>query len=208
MSIGARMIPRLVSCCAAALTCALTATAEADTPQEIAAKVCIACHGEDGNSIVPIFPKIAGQQTEYITKQLQDFVDGKRNNDLMSPVAANLSKSDIKALATHYNSQPPAPGQVADPQLAESGMQIYMKGNPATGVPGCTGCHKPDGTGNPRNPRIAGQHTAYIIAQLKAFADGSRSNDKGKLMRTIAGRLSDDEMKAVAEYITGLASPN
>lgn len=124
----------------------------------------------------------------------------------MAPIVADLKRSDVTPLATYYSLQKPASGNVADAALAERGRTIYVDGNLETGVPACMGCHQEDGSGNPRNPRLAGQHQSYLIDQLRQFRDGTRSNDRARVMRTIASRLDDAEARAVAEYIAGLPS--
>lgn len=178
----------------------------ADRGQELASTVCVACHGVDGNSLAPAFPKLAGLQKEYLAKQLVEYIDGKRKSDVMAPIVADLKRSDVTPLATYYSLQKPASGNVADAALAERGRTIYVDGNLETGVPACMGCHQEDGSGNPRNPRLAGQHQSYLIDQLRQFRDGTRSNDRARVMRTIASRLDDAEARAVAEYIAGLPS--
>ncbi|WP_200384866.1 c-type cytochrome [Rhodocyclus tenuis] len=170
----------------------------------IATTVCFACHGENGNSITPIFPKIAGQQRVYITKQLKEFASGKRANDIMVPIIQGLSDTDMAGLGAWFSEQKAAPGKVEDGELAMVGKRLFHEGNVSTGVPACEGCHQADGEGNERYPRLAGQHQAYSVSQLNNFKNGTRANDRGKVMRAVAERLSEDEMKAVAEYIAGL----
>jgi cytochrome c553 len=169
------------------------------------AQTCAACHGADGNSINPVWPSLAGQHEEYILKQLQDFKNGKRENVQMSPMAANLGEQDMLDLAAYFSSQKIKPGAAA-PDLIASGQKIYRAGNIDTGVPACMACHGPDGRGNPaaRYPATGGQHAAYSQTQLKAFHDGLRTNDPNEIMRTLAARMTDDEMRAVSEYMQGL----
>ena len=168
-------------------------------------QTCAACHGADGNSINPVWPSLAGQHAEYIQKQLQDFKNGTRQNAQMSPMAANLVEQDMQDLAAYFSSQKIKTG-TADPGLIESGQKLYRAGNKDTGVPACMACHGPDGRGNPaaRYPAVGGQHAAYTQAQLKAFREGTRSNDPNEIMRTIAARMTDDETRAVSEYMQGL----
>ena len=179
------------------------ALAESPSAKETAATVCAACHGVDGNSVVPMFPKLAGLQPEYITKQLKEFMSGQRKSDIMAPVVANLKPEDIPGLAAYYSAQKPAAGSVQDAKLAEEGKRVYLDGNEDTGVPACIGCHHPQGVGAGIYPRLGGQHTTYMVQQLKNFSAGDRSNDVSRFMRVIAKRLSDKEMQAVAEYLTG-----
>lgn len=180
------------------------AVADAERARELATTVCAACHGPDGNSLAPTFPKLAGLQPEYLAKQLNEYLAGKRKNDMMAPVLASLKPEDVEPLAAWFGSQKPAPGKVEDAGLAEVGKKIYVDGNPDAGVPACMGCHQEDGTGNPRFPRIAGQHREYTIEQMTQFKNGARTNDRGRVMRSLAARMREDEMKAVAEYIGGL----
>lgn len=170
----------------------------------IAATVCAACHAEDGNSLVPMFPKLAGQQVKYIEKQLKEFVSGKRKNDVMAPTIAALKADDVPALAAYYAGQKSAPGTVQDAALVAAGKKMYADGNEETGVPACAGCHQDKGEGDARFPRLAGQHQDYLVNQMKLFASGERSNDQGRSMRSVAKRMTEQEMKSVAEYIAGL----
>lgn len=179
-------------------------SAQAADPKELAATVCIACHGPDGNSLAPVFPKIAGQQPVYLEKQLNEFLSGKRKNAVMEPFFGSFGKGDIPGLAAFYAAQKPTPGTVEDAKLAATGKKLFIEGNPDSGVPACMGCHLEKGEGNERYPRLAGQHQAYTIQQIADFKAGTRANDKAKIMRSVAERMTEDEMKAVAEYIAGL----
>jgi cytochrome c553 len=183
---------------------AFATRAGADGVKTTVTTVCAGCHSEDGNSKVPMFPKLAGLQTEYIGKQLRDFMSGKRKNEVMAPIVANLKPEDIPPLAEYFSSQKAEPGTVADPSLAVEGRRVFMDGNENTGVPACAGCHRPDGSGTSVYPRLAGQHADYIVQQLKNFNSGGRANDPNRFMRVIAQRMTEQEMKAVAEYISGL----
>lgn len=171
------------------------------------AAVCAACHGADGNSVNPQFPKLAGQNANYLVEQLQDFKSGKRRNAIMSGMAASLSVQDMQDIAAWFSSQTVRPGE-ANPSLVTIGQQVYRGGDRESGVPACLACHGPDGAGNPpmKIPQLAGQHAAYVVAQLKAYASGQRTTDPHKMMETIASRLSDAQMQAVASYIEGLHS--
>jgi len=178
--------------------------------QVIAAQVCVACHGADGNSAAPANPNIAGQFPEYLHKQLMNFKPqgaskAERENPVMAGMVANLSPDDMKNLAAFYAGQKLKPATAKDSKLASAGQKLWRGGNLATGVPACAGCHGPDGAGMPAQyPRIAGQYAEYIEAQLKAFQSGQRSNDPGSMMRGVAARMTEKEMKAVAEYAAGL----
>ena len=173
--------------------------------QQIATTVCVACHGADGNSPLAVNPRLASQHAEYIEKQLTDFKSGARMNPIMMGMAAGLSPQDMRNLAAYFSSQKLTPTAAKDKALAADGEKIYRGGIAALGIPACTGCHGPTGAGLPAQfPHIAGQHGEYIEAQLKAFRTSDRANDPGKMMQVIAMKMSDKEMKAVAEYITGL----
>jgi cytochrome c553 len=169
------------------------------------ASVCAACHGPDGNSSIPMYPNLAGQIPEYLYKQLRDYKSGQRQNPIMSAQAAALSDEEMRNLASHFAAQKPRPGVASDPQKARAGQRLYKGGNTANGLPACAGCHSPTGAGIPSQyPRLKGQPREYTIAQLQAFRGGQRANDGAMMMRAIAARLSDRDMDAVAEYITGL----
>jgi len=169
------------------------------------ALTCAACHGMDGNSSNPIWPSLAGQHAEYILKQLQDFKSNKRENAQMSPMAVNLGEQDMQDLAAYFSTRKIKP-HTADPALIETGQRLYRAGHSDAGVPACMSCHGPAGRGNPAAayPAVGGQHAAYLHAQLKAFREGQRTNDPNEVMRTIVGRMADDEIKAVSEYMQGL----
>lgn len=166
---------------------------------------CVACHGADGNSANPEWPKLAGQHPDYLVKQLKEFKAGERENQTMAPMAAPLSEQDMQDLAAYYAAQQIKQGE-ADPDLVELGEQIYRGGNKASGVSACMACHGPAGKGNPAAnfPALAGQHATYTEIQLKAFRSGARTNDYGSMMRNVAARMTDAEIKAVASYIQGL----
>ena len=183
------------------------ATSKADFAKgQAAAITCAACHGSDGNSAIAINPSLAGQHPEYITKQLMNFKSGERNNAIMKGmVAALATDEDMKNVAAYFAAQKPRPGIARDQALVDAGQKIYRGGDIATGVPACAGCHSPSGAGMPAQyPRLAGQMKEYTLAQLKAFKAGERANDNAAMMRTIAGRLSDKQMEALAEYVSGL----
>lgn len=178
--------------------------------QGIASQVCAACHAADGNSTAPANPKIADQFPEYLYKQLVDFKaqEGKkpaRESAVMNGMVANLSPSDMKGLAAFYAEQKLKPSVATDKDLAALGQKLWRGGNPDTGVPACAGCHGPAGAGIPSQyPRLSGQFADYIAAQLRLFRDGARANDPGGMMRGVAARMSEREMRAVAEYAAGL----
>lgn len=188
----------------AALATQPAAAADAGRVEMLATTVCHTCHMPDGNSTVPLFPKLAGQQPEYIAKQLADFIAGRRINDAMVPFLPQIKTADIAGLAAYYSAQARAPGTVEDAALAAAGRKLYDDGNEETGVPACSGCHEAAGEGSDLYPRIAGQHQTYTAQEMLRFKNGERTNDKGKVMRAVAERLTEDEIRAVAEYLAGL----
>lgn len=189
-----------------ALVCGLAGLASAQDAKTIAATVCMACHGEDGNSMIPMFPKIAGLPESYIIKQLRDFQNGRRKSDIMAPVVAALKPEDFVSLAGFYSGQKVKPGAAGDKKAASFGKMVYFEGNEETGVPACVGCHQPQGTGHLVYPRISGQHVQYLTQQLKNFASGERSNDVSRFMRVVAKRMSEEEIDSVAAYLADLDS--
>jgi cytochrome c553 len=168
---------------------------------------CAQCHG--GNTAgVPgaaAFPTLDGQHAAYLAKQLREYKSGKRKTSpVMAPIIAALKKQQISTMAAHFASQTPARGTVENPELAARGKVLYEEGNRSTGVPACVGCHQPNGAGYQRYPRLAGQRPAYIVQQLAEFKSGARTNDRAHVMRALAGRLTDEESRAIAEYLAGL----
>jgi cytochrome c553 len=164
----------------------------------------------DGNSAIPANPNLAGQHPEYTYKQLRNFKSqggkpAERNNGVMAGMVANLSDDDMKNLAVYFAAQKPKSQAARDAALAKQGESIYRGGIQAKGVAACASCHAPNGTGMPAQfPRVAGQHAEYTAAQLTAFRAGQRANDPAQMMRMIAAKMSDQEIKAVSEYIAGL----
>lgn len=177
---------------------------------------CSACHGEDGNSIAPTFPKLAGQNEAYLLKQMQDIRDGRRPVPTMIGQVDNLNDEQLADIAAYYASQATAPGQAED-KLLVLGAKVYRAGVSDTGVTACSACHGPRGTGNaPAGwPKLAGQHKDYIADQLRKWRTGAentleenpngRTNDgDSRLMRDVAYRMTDNEIEAVANFIAGL----
>jgi len=177
---------------------------DADKAKSIVTEVCSACHGMDGNSIVPNFPKLAGRHPEYLVKELKEFVSGTRNSAIMAPICAKLDPDDFKALGEYFGAQKPTSGHVLDQKAAAIGMTLYQDGDEERGVPSCAGCHSSDGAGSRRFPRLAGQHREYLIQEMYNFRNDVRNYGAARLMREVAKRLTEDEIKAVAEYLTGL----
>ncbi|MBL8486688.1 MAG: c-type cytochrome [Rhodocyclaceae bacterium] len=182
------------------------------------AAACGGCHGEDGNNAAEIFaalkaPKLAGQLPEYIAKQIHDFKAGRRANEQMTPQAQAVAEADIADIAAYFGQQKPTPAE-GRKDLAAQGEKLFYKGKgrPAV-VAACVGCHGLKGVGRGDwnrtysrapvvlAPALGGQHAAYIAAQLKAYKDGARNNDPAKVMRDIAGRLDEQDIAAVSEYL-------
>jgi cytochrome c553 len=169
----------------------------------ISASVCAACHTNDGSRGSPAYPIIQGQHPDYLVKQLADFKAGRRDNPIMRGIASTLSEADMKNVAAFYASKQPKPGFAKNKNLVATAEKIYRGGIADRSVPACAGCHGPSGAGIPTQyPRLAGQHADYIDAQLVAFRGGVRRNNPA--MATIAAKLSDGEIKAVADYVSGL----
>ena len=165
--------------------------------------VCAACHGADGNSMIPANPKLAQQHPEYLVKQLKEFKSGKRANAIMSGMVASLSEDDMRNIAYWLASKKAKPGFAKDKASVLLGERIFRGGIPDRQVPACAGCHGPSGTGIPSQyPRIAGQHADYAVAQLLAFRDGVRLNNAQ--MTGVTAKMNDREIKAVSDYIAGL----
>jgi cytochrome c553 len=169
---------------------------------------CAACHGDDGISLNPVWPKLAGQNPKYLASQLHEFKkgpNGNRNNAVMYGIAVNLSDQDIEDLSEYYSSLKSTVGLTKDEYL-ELGRNIYRGGNMEIKMQACISCHGPNGQGNyaAAIPMLSGQHSQYTYQQLKNFQTSMRSNDYNKMMRNIVHRMTDEEMKAVASYIEGL----
>jgi cytochrome c553 len=169
---------------------------------------CAACHGDDGISLNPVWPKLAGQNPKYLASQLHEFKkgsDGNRNNAVMYGISVNLSDQDIEDLSEYYSSLKSSVGLTKDEYL-ELGRNIYRGGNMEIKMQACISCHGPNGQGNyaAAIPMLSGQHSQYTYQQLKNFQTSMRSNDYNKMMRNIVHRMTDEEMKAVASYIEGL----
>jgi len=165
--------------------------------------VCAACHAPDGNSLIPVNPKLAQQHPDYLVKQLQEFKSGKRVNAVMNGMAAPLSDEDMKNISYWVASKKATPGAAKDKELVLLGERIYRGGIADRQIPACAGCHSPNGAGIPAQyPRLSGQHADYAVAQLTAFRDGGRQNSLQ--MTQVAAKLNDREIKAVSDYIAGL----
>ena len=178
--------------------------------KQTAEQVCGACHGTDGNSQIPTNPKLAGQHAEYLNKQLRNFKSeggkpAERANPIMGGMVAALSEEDMKGLATYFAGQQLKPESAKNKASIELGQKLWRAGDIKRGIPACAACHGPAGAGLPAQyPRLSGQFADYTEAQLKAFRAGERANDPAKMMRTIALKMTDPEIKAVADFAAGL----
>ena len=190
---------------AACLTLPVQADQSADLAraEEIVSGRCFLCHGLEGESASPVFPRLAGQHSEYIAKQLADFKAGKRKSDTMKPQSEELTPGEMKALGAYFQAKKAGSRPVKDPELLGVGRFVFNRGNQFTGLPSCSSCHGAKGLGTPQLPRLAGQHPRYIEDQLKQFNKRERTNDNA-VMHTVASKLSELETHAVAEYIATL----
>ena len=173
---------------------------------EAKAAICVSCHGPDGNSTNPEWPKLAGQHADYLAKQIHDLKAGAtRSNALMAPMIAGLSEQDVEDVAAFYATRS-STGGFASEELHALGERIYRGGNMESGVPACIACHGPRGTGNgPAGfPRLAGQHAAYTVKQLEDWRTGVRANDPNGMMADAVRYLTPREAQAVSEYVAGL----
>ena len=195
----------MLVCASVAAHAAEPATSAPDPAKgaALSASVCAACHTNDGSRGVAANPIIQGQHPDYLVKQLADFKAGKRDNPIMKGMAAPLSDADMRNVAAFYASKQPKPGFAKNKDLVALGEKIYRGGDPSRGVPACSGCHGPSGAGIPAQyPRLSGQHSDYVEAQLTAFRSGARHNNP--VMNGVATKLSDRDIKAVADYVAGL----
>ena len=191
------------------LTLGITGLAQAAgdaTAGQGKAAVCGACHGADGNSVAPNFPKLAGQGERYLLKQMGDIKAGNRTVVEMTGMLDNLSEQDLADIAAYFASQKMSVG-AADPKLVARGEALFRGGKLEEGMPACTGCHSPNGAGLDAAgfPQLGGQHAGYVAKQLTDFREGNRTNDgDSSIMRAIAAKLSNKDIEAVSSYIQGL----
>lgn len=171
--------------------------------EEIHLGRCFMCHGAEGESSTPLYPRLAGQHYQYVAKQLSDFKSGRRASDTMSSMVQDLSEDEMIALGVFFEKKPTKPGQARDPELAAVGRFVFHRGNEYSGVAACASCHGEDGRGTDQLPRLASQIPRYIENQLKSFNSRQRTNDN-EVMHVIASRLTELEIKAVAAYINTL----
>jgi cytochrome c553 len=177
--------------------------------QQLASQVCAACHGGEGTSPTPAYPNLAGQPADYITAQLMHFKSGVRQNPIMQPMAAPLSEAEMRALGEFYSQKQARPSTAKNADTVALAQRIWRAGDAKAELPACASCHGPDGAGIPKNyPRLSGQHADYTLAQLQAFKAGQRGGGgkdaNGAIMATIAARLTEAQMKALADYAQGL----
>lgn len=204
------VLPLLVLSCNTAMAQTAKATPSAERGKVIAAGVCAACHAADGNSTIGANPKLAGQHYDYLVKQLKEFkaVGDKpaaRPNPVMGGMVAGLTEDQMKDLAAYFAAQKQTDNSAKNKATVELGQKLYRAGDQSKGLAACAACHGPAGGGMPAQyPRIAGQHAEYIEAQLKAFRAGERANDPNKMMRMVALKMTDAEIKAVSDYVAGL----
>lgn len=194
---------------------ALAVSAAAEMPakpdlgrgKQIAGAVCAACHGADGNSVIPANPILAGQGADYIASVLSEYKSDKpgaaRKNAIMKGMAAALTAEDMRSVGAYFAAQKMNPSIARDKSAAVRGEKIWRGGIKDSSVPACAGCHGPAGKGVPvQYPRVAGQYADYTLAALRAYAAGvERTNP---MMTGVAAKLSESDMKAVSEYIAGL----
>ena len=173
--------------------------------KKIINNLCIACHAIDGNSVVSVNPRLAGQHAAYISKQLNNFKSGLRENIVMAGMVANLTEEDMINLGNYFSEQDILLSSAQKNGVGSLGENIFRAGIRSKGVAACAGCHGPSGHGIPdKYPRLNAQHSEYTLAQLNAFRLGLRKNDPEAVMRTIAQKLTEQEMQSVADYIQGL----
>jgi cytochrome c553 len=185
------------------LACGLQVqAADLERAKKIASGSCVLCHGEQGESSSEVFPKLAAQHPGYIARQLAAFKSGARKSTSMRPMVGKLTDEDMVALGAYYSQMPATANEVKDKDLAMVGRYIYEHGNRFAGVAACAGCHGPNGGGTPNLPRLAGQNELYLENQIKQFNKRERTNDNA-VMHTIASKMTELEMKAVAEYLSG-----
>jgi len=179
------------------------AAPDEDRAREIVQGKCFICHGVDGESSSPVFPRLAGQHASYVARQLADYRTGRRKSDTMRPMVEDLAPADFAALGRYFESRTPIAHQPDDTELAQMGRFIFNRGNPYSGIPSCASCHGPNGHGTDTLPRLAGQHAQYLEQQLKKFNSRERTNDNA-VMHSVATRLTELEAKAVSSYISGM----
>ncbi len=164
---------------------------------------CFICHGMEGESSTPAFPRLAGQNARYVARQLADYQSGRRSSSAMQPMVKDLGPADFEALGVYFATRSTSVHAVDDPQIARVGEYIYLQGNADSGLPSCATCHGPKAHGTETLPRLAGQHARYTETQLRQFNKRERTNDNA-VMHAVASKLTELELKAVSAYISGL----
>ena len=179
------------------------ANADQVRAEQLVSGRCFMCHGMEGESASPVFPRLAGQHAEYVARQLADFKSGKRNSETMRLQVEDLTPGEMKALGAFFENRKVAAKATTNPEILAVGRYVFRQGNSYSGVPACASCHGVNGYGTAQLPRLAGQHPRYIEDQLKQFNSRERNNDNA-VMHTVASKLSELERHAVAEYIATL----
>jgi cytochrome c553 len=192
-----------VFCALIAAAPVLAEDAELARARKIVAGTCFLCHGMQGESATELFPRLAAQNAEYVAKQLANFKSGERKSEIMPRMVGALTPEDMRALGLYFSRQESPPHPSTDAKLAAQGMVIYRRGGSATEVAACTGCHGERGHGSAQLPRLAGQVASYLARQISNFGARVRTNDNA-VMHTIAEKMTGDEIRAVAEYLSGL----
>jgi cytochrome c553 len=192
-----------ILCALIAAMPALAEEAELARARKIVGGSCFLCHGMQGESATELFPRLAAQNAAYIAKQLANFKSGERKSEIMPRMVGALTVEDMRALGLYFSRQMSPPHPPTDARLAAQGMVIYRQGGAATEVAACTGCHGERGHGSEQLPRLAGQVASYLAAQIRSFGARARTNDNA-VMHTIAAKMSEAEIRAVAEYLSGL----
>ncbi len=177
--------------------------AQSPAPPAVVKTKCAVCHGEKGETVGEDFPRLAGQHQAYLAKEIRDFQSGERQG-IMQRMVRGLREADIVAIAAYFAAQPAAEPSATATELAASvGRYVFEKGNPQTGIPACKACHGEKAHGTATLPRLAGQHAAYLERQIREFTQRKRTNDN-EIMHTIVERLTPQETRAVAEYLSSL----
>ena len=200
----ARYATLLIALLTGLVSGAALAQAQADEARarKIVAGVCFVCHGVEGDAASEVFPRLAGQHWEYTAKQLDNFKSGKRKSTAMAAMVAKLTATEMDALGRYFEKMPVTPEPPKEAALAAKGRDLYLQGNPNSGVPACASCHGSAALGTAALPRLASQYAGYLETQLKQFNSRERTNDNA-VMHTIASKMTPLEMAAVAQYLAG-----
>jgi len=200
----ARFATLLIALLTGLVSGAALAQAQADEvrARKIVAGVCFVCHGVEGDAASEVFPRLAGQHWEYTAKQLDNFKSGKRKSTAMAAMVAKLTANEIDALGRYFEKMPVTPEPPKEAALAAKGRDLYLQGNPNSGVPACASCHGSAALGTAALPRLASQYAGYLETQLKQFNSRERTNDNA-VMHTIVSKMTPLEMAAVAQYLAG-----